>query len=93
MAPVGDHLHHPQGLVDTRQNLRGRQPQVLRAEGDVLLDDRRHQLVVGVLEDHPHALTDLPQHGAIAGVHAVDEDLAVGRQQQGVEVFGEGGFA
>jgi len=38
-------------------------------------------------------LTDLPQHGAIAGVHAVDEDLAVGRQQQGVEVFGEGGFA
>src|SRR5665811_2629823 len=61
---------HPDGLegfVGPMRDLLGAQPQVRRAEGDVLVHSGEEQLVVGVLEDHAHAASHLAEGGVLDG--------------------------
>ena len=56
----GEHVGHP------RAHLVPRHPQVLQAEGDVVLDGRADDLVLGVLEEQPDPGADLPQACVVA---------------------------
>src|SRR5665647_3514197 len=47
-------LEPRQHLIDPAADVRGRPRQVLEAEGDVVFDALRHELVLGVLEQHAH---------------------------------------
>ena len=67
--------------------------EVLRAEGDVVLDEARHQLVVGVLEDEPRIRADEVGLLGVAGVAAEHVHLALVGQKQRVDVLGQGGLA
>ena len=87
-----EHPHRLQGHPHPPADLRGRKAEVARPEGDVLLDAHPHDLVVGVLEDHADAPADLAVGLGVFRVEAVDEDLPLLRDEQGVEVFHEGGF-
>ena len=61
------------GLVDAGADLLGRYAEVLRRKGHVLLDDGRHDLVVGVLEHHADLLAHIVEMVLVAGVHALDQ--------------------
>ena len=66
--------------------------EVLRAEGDVVLDEARHQLVVGVLEDEPGVGADEVGLLRVTGVAAEHVHLALVGQKQRVDVLGQGGL-
>ena len=87
-----EHPHRLQGHTHPPADLRRRKAEVARPEGDVLLDTHPHDLVVGVLEDHADAPADLAVCLGVFRVEAIDEDLPLLRDEQGVEVFHEGGF-
>ena len=61
--PVGEGLHPHGGerLVHAGLELGTTNPEVGRAEGDVVVHGRHEQLVIGVLEDDPDTLADLAQ--------------------------------
>ena len=65
-----------QRAVHTLPDLLGRDADVLQAEGDVLLHHGGDNLVVRVLEHHPHLLADVVQPLLVGGVDAVHIDLA-----------------
>ena len=69
-----------------------RDAEVLRAEGDVVLDEARHQLVVGVLKDQPRVGTDEVGLLRVAGVAAEHDHLAFVGQEQRVDVLGQSGL-
>ena len=52
-----------------------------------------HDLVVRVLEHHAHGLADVVNFVIVGGVHAFHIHLAAFRQQNGVEVLCQRGFA
>src|SRR5439155_469759 len=87
------HVDRGDRLFDTALDLLVIEAEVLRAEGNVFLDDRRHQLVVGMLEDHPHDLPYAPGVRRVAGGDAVDRDRATAWHEQRVEAFGERALA
>ena len=83
-----------QRTVHTLPDLLGRDADVLQAEGDVLLHHGGDNLVVRVLEHHPHLLADVVQPLLVGGVDAVHHrPLAARGQQNGVEVLGKGALA
>ena len=84
------HLH---GVVHPAAHLLGRNAQVLQREGHVFFHHRGNDLVVRVLEHHAHGLADVVELAVVAGVHAFHIDLAAFRQQDGVEVLSQRGFA
>ncbi len=77
----------------TPPDLRWREAEVAGPEGDILLDTHAHDLVVGVLEDHAHAPADLAVRLRVLRVEPVDEDSALLRDEQGVEVLHQGRLA
>jgi len=87
------HPHRLEGHTDAAPDLRGRKAEVARAEGHVLLDAHPHDLVVGVLEDHAHAAADLSVGLRVFRAEAVDQDLALLRDEQGIEVLHQGRLA
>jgi len=82
-APQRLDLDDPHRFGDPRVDLGLSQAEVLRAEGDVLLDHRGDQLVVRILEHHPHDLPDPAQLGGIAGREAIDGQPCPGRGSPG----------
>ena len=68
--------HRLERLVDPRAQRVAGEPLVGRAEGDVLLDGRHEQLVVGVLEDDPGAAADLAAGLVASSVVLADGDRA-----------------
>ncbi len=86
---IGLHLHAVERPIDAAQNLRARHAQVFRAKGDILLDDGRHDLVVGVLEDHADRAANVAQAGALLGVPGFDPHVAAVGQQQRIEMLGQ----
>ncbi len=91
--PLGDHPHLLQRPIDARHELVVRHAQIFRAKGHIFFDNGGHHLVVGVLKHHAHGRTDVEQVQCVGGAPIFDEDLALGRQEQCVEVARQGGFA
>ena len=54
---------------------------------------RRHDLILWLLEDHRHLRAYGGPCGPVTGVHTRHMDLALGGQEQSVEVAGESGLA
>ena len=84
------HLH---GVVHPAAHLLGRHTEVFQRKGNVFLHHGGHDLVVRVLEHHAHGLADVVNFVIVGGVHAFHIHLAAFRQQNGVEVLGQRGFA
>ena len=93
VAGVRCHAHGGQRLIHPLADLGGGHAQVLRGEGHILLHHAGHDLVVRVLEHHAHPAADVQQGRLVGGVHAIHVHLAVGGQEDGVEVLGQGGLA
>ena len=95
---VGDALgkpEHPHRLKGHRHppaDLRRRKAEVAGPEGDVLLHRHPHDLALRVLENHPDEPADLAMRLRVFCAKAVDKDLPFLRDEQGVEMFHEGGF-
>ena len=84
------HLH---GLIHSAAHLVRRHTQVLQRKGHILFHHGGHDLVIRVLEHHAHRLADVVELAVVAGVHVFHIDLAAFRQQDGVEVLSQRGFA
>ena len=81
--------HEPHGLercAHALGDLRGRDTHVLGAESDIVLDERRHELVIGILEHHAHMRAHGVDERGARRVEAVDGHAALIRHEQGVEV-------
>ena len=84
------HLH---GVVHPAAHLLGRNAQVLQRESHVFFHHCGNDLVVRVLEHHAHGLADVVNFALVGGVHPLHQHSACLRQEDGVELFGQGGFA
>ena len=93
LVSLPDHADSLEALFHALPDLLRRYAYVLRTESHVFLDDLRNDLVVGVLEHHSCHSADLPERLLVPGVHAVDPDCPLCREQQSVQVFREGRFA
>ena len=67
--------------------------EVFRAECNVVFDEGGHQLVVGVLEHHAGGGADGVKRAFVGGVHGVDAHASLIGDEQGVDMFGEGGLS
>ena len=84
------HPHQGQGFIDAAADLIGAQPQILRAKSHIFFDGCSHDLIIGILEDHPYLLADGPQLFPILCVLSPHDYIAAGRQEQCIEKFGQG---
>ena len=84
------HLH---GVVHPAAHLVLRHAEVFQRKGDIFLHHGGNDLVVRVLEHHAHGLADIVEFLFVCGVHALHIHLAALRQQNGVEVLRQRGFA
>ena len=75
------------GLVDAGADLLGRHAEVLRRKGYVLLDDGRHDLVVGVLEHHADLLAHIVEMVFVAGVHASTSTVPASGSRMALKCF------
>ena len=82
-----------QGVSHASSDFGGRDPEVLGAERDVVLHERRHDLVVGILEHHARGRTDEEGGVRIGRVVPVDAHRALIGDEQRVQVLRERGFA
>src|SRR5450759_3256538 len=84
---------HFQCPVDSGPQFVPRHAEVLRAEGHVLLDYGGDDLVVRDLKHHADGRANGDDVVGLLGVQAANEHVALCGEQQGVEVFGQGGLA
>ena len=84
--------HQPHGLqhlAHTLRNLDRFHPKVLGAKGNVVLDKRRHQLIIGILEHHTRGRADVVDQLGIGRVHAVDAHRSRIGLQQRIQMLGK----
>ena len=93
VLPVLIHSHRLEGLIHPPADLLGGNANVLQPKGHIFLHNGGDDLVVRVLKDHPHLLTDVIEALLVLGIHPFDIDLAPHGQKDGVKMFGQGGFA
>ena len=84
------HLH---GLVHTRPHFRRGDTQIFQRKSDVLLHYGGDDLVIRVLEHHAHLLADVEQLVLVRSGHILHVYCARLRQQDGVKMLGQRGFA
>ncbi len=77
--------HKGQGFADAGFHVRLGQTTQPGSKGDLIEHSFGEDLVVGVLEDVPHALAQL-ENALFPGRLAVDRDLAAGGEEQAVEL-------
>ena len=87
------HAHIPEGIIHPAADLLRGDAQVLRGEGHVLLHHVGNDLVVRVLKDHAHPLADGEKVPLVLRVHPLHQNLAGGREQDGVHGLGQGGLS
>jgi hypothetical protein len=57
---IGLHLDNRQSLVHPFSDFLGRYAEVFRPESHIFFNNRRNQLIIGILKNHPGSLTDRP---------------------------------
>ena len=85
---------HPDGserLIHPLRQIIPAQAEVGRAEGHVIAHRRHEELVVGVLEDHPHAAPNLGDR-VIGDLTTTDAHGPRGGPQDRIEVKDQGGL-
>ena len=91
--PVCGHAHGVEGKIDALSDLFAGHPDVFGTEGDVVFDDGRHRLIVGVLKDDADVFADVEELFGIPRVHAEHGDLPRRRGQKPVGQARQRGFA
>ena len=86
------HSHRAQRVVHPPPDFLRRHAQILRRERHVLFHHIGDNLIVRVLEHHPHPLAHGQQQFLIPGVHSLHIDRPAGGQQHRVERLGQCGF-
>ena len=61
--------------VDARNHLFAGDAKVLQPKRDILPNDGRDKLIIGILENHPCLLADFPEILVTLGIHAADGDM------------------
>ena len=74
------HIHSRERRIDTPADLGGRHAEILRAERHIILDDRRDELIVRILEHHADLLPDAPDLRLLLRIEPVDAARALRRQ-------------
>ena len=87
-APEVERVHRLERALDPGPDLRRRDAEVLEPEGDLVRDDRHHDLVLGILEDRRDGAGELGRARA-TGVEPGDDDPAL--EAAAVEVRDEPG--
>ena len=64
--------HGLQHLAHTLRNLGRFDPKVFGAKGNIVLDKRRHELIIGILKHHTRGRADVVDQLGVGRVHAVD---------------------
>ena len=93
VLPVFVHPHRLEGVVHPAADLLRRDAEVFGAEGHVLFHDGGDELIIRVLQHHPHRAADLILLLFVRGIDPPDQHGAARRQQHGIEMFGEGRFS
>ena len=92
VLPQVIHPHHVERGVHPLPDLRRGNPQIFRAEGYIFLDHAGDNLVVRVLKDHPDLAADSQEIFRVCGIQALHPEFSRRWRQQGVHMFGQGGF-
>jgi len=87
------HLHQAQRFVDALKDRLARKAEIFRPKRDLLEHGCRHELVIRILENHPHTLQNIQRVVLVAGVQPVDEDAALRWQQESVQMLGQRRFS
>ena len=93
VATVCLHMYGRERIINAVIDLLAGKPQVLRPKGNVLLHDRRDQLIVRVLEDHTCRLADVQKVSLVRRIHPRNDHLALCRQVERIDELGKGRFA
>ena len=86
------HANRLKRRVDARNHLFAGNAKVLQPKRDILPNDGRDKLIIGILENHPCLLADFPEILVALGIHAADGDMPFCGQIEGIEELCEGGF-
>ena len=70
-----------------------RQAEVFGTETNVLFDDRRYDLIIGILENNAHLFADIEDVSFIRSGHAVNCYAAFIGNEKRIEQFCHGGFS
>ena len=94
-GPFGviQHVHCRQSFFYPGTDFRPGDPDVFQPESHIFLHNGRHDLVVRVLEYHPHCLAHRPEVFFYGGIQAAHQTMSAGRGQETVEMTGQGGLA
>ena len=83
------HADRPQGLLNPCPDILCGYPHVFRPESDVLLYHGGDDLIVGILEYHARALTDVPQTGFVPGIIPVHVESPLRWKEQSIQLPGK----
>ena len=92
MGLVALKAHQAHGLQHIPHTLRdlGRwHAQVFGAKGNIVLDKRCHQLIVGILEYHARSRANVVDQLGVGRIHAIDAHRAGIGLQQRIQVLGK----
>ena len=87
------HTHLFEGIIHPLADHRCGNTQVLRAKCHILLHHVGNDLVIGILENHPHSSAHSDQQLGVGGVHSADVHLSATGKQNAVKMLGKGGFS
>ncbi len=87
------HAHLLEGVTYYRREATLRYAQILRTEGNVLLDNGGNQLIIGRLKHHSNSTTHFSRGRGIGSVPLVNGYRAITRLQDTVQVERERGLA
>ena len=89
MLPVGDHSCFSQAVVHTFPDFIGRNTQIFRSETHIFLHHGGNYLVIRILKDHAGFLADFPERIIISGIHVVNVNGSLRRNQERIDMFGQ----
>ena len=87
------HIHIAEGFIYSAADFFRFHSKVLRSKGDVIFNDGRNQLVIGVLKYHAGRLPYVPDVIVVGSIKSIYVYDAFRRQKQSVEVLCRGGFS
>ena len=84
------HTDECKRILHARTNLCGRHTEVFGAERDIVRDNCRNELIIGVLEHHADFLSDVPSPCLVLRIPSAHPTRSRARQEESVQMACEG---
>ena len=88
-----DKPHLFQGVLHALGDFGRINPKILGAERHIVFHERRHNLVIGILEDHARSRANVIDVFRIARIEAINEHASLIGNKQGIHMLRERRFA